>query len=217
MQITAGDVKKILCDIADAIEREKDYLSELDRAVGDGDHGVSMSVGWQAIRERIGEIDNRGECSEVFKAAGMSFLNAVGASVGPLYATAFIRAAAAVQGKTELDVTDIMNLLAAAVNGIKERGKAEVGDKTMIDTWVPAIEAMKEAESKGQEPLFCLEAAVAGGKKGMEATTQMLSQKGRSSRLGSRSIGHQDPGATSGYLILLTFVQSLKEIGTRQI
>ncbi|MED4781187.1 dihydroxyacetone kinase subunit DhaL [Brevibacillus choshinensis] len=217
MKITAGDVKKIMYDIADAVEREKEYLSLLDRAVGDGDHGVSMSVGWQAIRGKIGEMDDRVECSEVFKAAGMSFLNAVGASVGPLYATAFIRAAACVQGKTEIDAVDIMNLLVAAVNGIKERGKAEVGDKTMIDTWVPAIEAMNEAKSSGQEPILCLEAAVASGKKGMEATAKMLSQKGRSSRLGSRSIGHQDPGATSGYLILSTFVKSLKEIRTRQI
>lgn len=212
MKLTSGDFKQALLTIADKIEQEKDYLSDLDRAVGDGDHGVTMSIGWQAIKGKLEELKDQENCGDICKAIGMTFLNAVGSSVGPLYATAFLRGGMAVQGKSELDQEDITNFWVAAVKGIQERGKAQVGDKTMVDTWVPAIEALQKAYDQGKDLISCLEEAVSAGEKGMKSTADMLSQKGRSSRLGNRSLGHQDPGATSGYLILSAFLESVKSM-----
>lgn len=212
MKMSSEDLKKAFLDIADKIEHEKDYLSELDRAVGDGDHGVTMSIGWQAIKGRLEEMKDREDCGELCKAVGMTFLNAVGSSVGPLYATAFLRGGMTIQGKSVLEDEDIIHFWVTAVNGIKERGEAQVGDKTMIDTWIPAIEALQQAQSQGKDLITCFGEAVLAGEKGMKATADMVSQKGRSSRLGGRSLGHQDPGATSGYMILSSFLESLKSL-----
>ncbi len=208
--LTTADFKKALFDMADIIEKEKDYLSELDRAIGDGDHGVTMSIGWQAIKAKLQEFSDHSDCSDICKAVGMTFLNAVGSSVGPLYATAFIRGAAVFQGKVELNQEDIVNFWVAAVRGIQERGKAEPGDKTMMDTWLPAMDALQSAHRDGKDLISCLEAAVIAAEKGMQATKDMLSLKGRSSRIGERAMGHQDPGATSAYLLLASFYETVK-------
>lgn len=210
MVFTTAYFKKALLDIAEVIEKEKDYLSDLDRAIGDGDHGVTMSIGWQAIKEKLQEFSDESDCSDLCKAVGMTFLNAVGSSVGPLYATAFIRGAAVLQGKKELNDEDIVGFWVAAVRGIQERGKAEPGDKTMMDTWLPAVDSLQSAHREGKGLADCLEAAVAAGEKGMQSTKDMLSLKGRSSRIGERALGHQDPGATSAYMLLASFHQSLK-------
>jgi dihydroxyacetone kinase-like protein len=208
--ITANIFKQALLDIAIRIEQEKDYLSELDRAVGDGDHGVTMSIGWQAITEKLQELEDENNCGEICKVVGMTFLNAVGSSVGPLYATAFLRGGAVIQGKSELGQEDIIHFWVAAIHGIQERGKAQLGEKTMMDTWIPAIEALQHANNQEKDLLTCLEEAVTAGELGMKSTINMLSQKGRSSRLGDRSIGHQDPGATSAYILLSCFHDSMK-------
>jgi dihydroxyacetone kinase-like protein len=210
MKITVDAFKQALFNIADKIEQEKDYLSELDRALGDGDHGVTMSIGWQAIKRKLAELKDQQDFGEICKAVGMTFLNAVGSSVGPLYATAFLRGGAAIQGKMDLDQDDVITFWVAAVNGIQERGKARVGEKTMLDTWIPAVEALQKAHRGGKDFITCLEEAVLAGEKGMKSTADMLSQKGRSSRLGDRSLGHQDPGATSAYIILSSFLESMK-------
>jgi dihydroxyacetone kinase-like protein len=210
MMITANQLKQALMDIAVRIEQEKDYLSELDRALGDGDHGVTMSIGWQAIVEKLQELEGENNCGEICKAVGMTFLNAVGSSVGPLYATAFLRGGMAIQGKSELNQEDIIRFWVTAINGIQERGKAQPGDKTMMDSWIPAIEALQHANNQGEDLLTCLDEAVTAGEQGMKSTINMLSQKGRSSRLGDRSLGHQDPGATSAYLLLSCFRDSMK-------
>nr|WP_274655176.1 dihydroxyacetone kinase subunit DhaL [Paenibacillus humicola] len=204
-------MKEIFNRVADRIEAEKDWLSELDRALGDGDHGVTMSTGWQAIRKKLDDFGEGSECAELFKAAGMTFLSAVGSSVGPLYATAFMRGAAALQGKRELDEDDIIAFWTAAVKGIQERGKAQAGDKTMLDTWMPIVEALQAGKSEGKDIATTLKEASAAGKRGMEATKDMLSRLGRSSRLGDRSLGHQDPGATSAYLIFSAFCDGALE------
>lgn len=212
MKLTTDDFKQALLNIAEKIEQEKEYLSELDRALGDGDHGVTMSIGWQAVKTKLEELKEQQDAGEVCKAVAMTFLNAVGSSVGPLYATAFIRGSAVLQGKSELSEDDVIEFWVAAVKGILERGKAQVGDKTMVDTWVPAIEALQKAREDGKSLTDSLEAAVAAGEAGMKATAQMLSKKGRSSRLGDRVLGHQDPGATSAFMILSTFSDSVKSI-----
>lgn len=212
MKISSIQLKDIFLDIAEEIEKQKDYLSELDRAIGDGDHGVTMSQGWQAIKEKLSEFAGDSDCGDMCKSIGMAFLNAVGSSVGPLYATAFMRGGIAVQNKTELEDDDIIRFWVSAGNGIKDRGKAQVGDKTMVDMWDPAIKALEDAHKQGQDVLSCLEKAVKAGEAGMKSTADMVSQKGRSSRLGDRSLGHQDPGATSSYIILSTFYESLKKL-----
>lgn len=211
MVLTANDLREWLLFTADRIEEKKDYLSELDRALGDGDHGVTMSIGWQAVKAKLQELNNLNDCGELLKTTGMTFLSAVGSSVGPLYATGFIRAAAVVQGKEEVSGPEIIELWSAFVKGIQERGKAVVGEKTMIDFWVPALDAIRQAQEQGKDLLTCLRSGVESGEAGMLATKDMLSKKGRSSRLGDRSLGHQDPGATSAYIIFSGFVEFIEK------
>ncbi|AQS56132.1 dihydroxyacetone kinase subunit L [Novibacillus thermophilus] len=211
VRVNAEQFKQLLSDIAANVEKEKDYLSQLDRAVGDGDHGVTMSIGWQAIKKRLAhELKDEQDCGKICQDTAMTFLNAVGSSVGPLYATALLKGASLFSGKTSLTKEDIIQFLIAAGKGIQERGKAQVGDKTMVDTWIPAIEALEEESRRGKTLVECLEAAVRSGEEGMKSTVEMVSKKGRSSRLGERSKGHQDPGATSSYIILKTFLTCVK-------
>jgi dihydroxyacetone kinase-like protein len=209
MKLVIQEWKGILRHVAERIEEKKDELSELDRAVGDGDHGVTMSIGWQAIVEKIegytGE-DIGGMCKEM----GMAFLNAVGSSVGPLYATAFLRGGAALHGKNELGEEDVVQFWQAMVQGIQERGKAQPGDKTMMDAWLPAMEALKKARVEGHSLIESMEAAVLACEEGMKSTAGLVSRLGRSSRLGERSLGHIDPGAASAHLILSAFTEELK-------
>ncbi|MGI9861151.1 dihydroxyacetone kinase subunit DhaL [Moorella naiadis] len=210
--LTARDLRSWLLFTADRIEERKDYLSELDRHLGDGDHGVTMSIGWQAVKNKLQALSDVNDCGELLKTTGMTFLSAVGSSVGPLYATAFLRAAAIAQGKTGLNENEIIALWVAFVKGIQERGKAEVGEKTMVDYWVPASEALQQAHGEGKDILTCLRVAAEGGKKGMQATKDMLAKKGRSSRLGERSRGCLDPGASSADVIFSGFVEFFEGI-----
>lgn len=208
MKLTIEDWKDIWKAVAGRIEEKKDYLSELDRAVGDGDHGVTMSMGWKAIVEKLNSREHE-DCGTVCKETAMAFLNAVGSSVGPLYATAFLRGASALQGKTELTEDDVIHFWNAAIEGIQERGKARVGDKTMIDAWVPAMQSMQQARSEGQDLLTCLQQAAAASEEGMNSTSGLVSKLGRSSRLGERSVGHIDPGAASAHYILSAFTEAV--------
>lgn len=211
MQLTFQDFKQIFYRIAERIEQDKDYFSELDRALGDGDHGVTMSIGWQAVVEKLNDYQGE-DISGMLKEIAMSFLNAVGSSVGPLYATAFLRGSAALQGKTELREDDVVLFLKSAIEGIQERGKAQIGDKTMMDTWLPALQSLQQSREEGKSLVESLDAAVAAGQEGMNATAQMLSQIGRSSRLGERSVGHLDPGAASALAILRTLTDEIKKL-----
>ena len=187
MTISSQDIVAMFIAVADAVEADKDRLSELDGVIGDADHGVSLGIGFSAVKDAVAGLDTSAEPVTVFNTAAKSFLNAVGASSGPLYATAFMRAGAAVKGKAELDRDAMVAVIAAMAKGIQDRGKAERGDKTMVDAWLPAAEAMARAAQEGAE-----------------ATKAMLASKGRAARLGERSLGHVDPGAASTALILRT-------------
>ena len=213
MTFTSVEFKKFLSNVVEMVEEQKDYLSELDRKLGDGDHGVTMSIGWQAINEKLqNELVNEEDSSKIAITAGRTFLSAVGSSVGPLYATGFLRGAKVFQNKTELSDKDLVDFWVSFIKGVQERGQAEVGDKTMIDTLYPAmIELEKQFDATGDFHQSFSE-AVTAAKKGMESTKDMLSKRGRSSRLGERSLGNQDPGATSAFLILETFYQTLKSV-----
>ncbi len=169
-----------------------------------------MSIGWRAVVEKLDSREHE-DCSAVCKETAMAFLNAVGSSVGPLYATAFIRGAAALQGKSELTEDDVIQFWKAAIEGIQERGKAQIGDKTMIDAWVPAMQSMLQARDEGRDLQACLQQAAAASEEGMKSTSQLVSRLGRSSRLGERSVGHIDPGAASAFYILSAFTEAVAD------
>jgi len=197
--------------IAEAIESEKDRLCALDGVIGDADHGIAMSEGFLAVRTALDALDaSTADPTAAFNTAAKSFLNAVGASSGPLYATAFMRAGAAVKGKATLTQADFVAAFQAMAKGIQDRGKAEPGEKTMVDAWAPAAEAAGAAQAAGKALPEVLEAAADAAASGMEATKQMIAGKGRSSRLGERAIGHVDPGAASATVMIAAIRDALR-------
>ena len=197
--------------IAEAIESEKDRLCALDGVIGDADHGIAMSEGFLAVRTALDALDaSTADPTAAFNTAAKSFLNAVGASSGPLYATAFMRAGAAVKGKATLTQADFVAAFQAMAKGIQDRGKAEPGEKTMVDAWAPAAEAAGAAQAAGKTLPDVLEAAADAAALGMEATKQMIAGKGRSSRLGERAVGHVDPGAASATVMIAAIRDALR-------
>ena len=212
MPLSAREFMRILLEIGERVENEQHRLSELDRAIGDGDHGVSMAIGWRAIRDKIKELEHEEDIGAILQVLSKTFLNAVGASVGPLYGMAFLKGGAVLKGKTSLSERDIVEFWAAAVDGIRQLGKAELGDKTMLDAWIPIVNSLRSSMESGDDWLNTLDQAVRAGEAGMESTKQLLSQKGRSGRLGDRSIGHIDPGAASAHLIFSSFVDAYKRL-----
>jgi len=197
--------------IAEAIESEKDRLCALDGVIGDADHGIAMSEGVLAVRTALEALDaSTADPTAAFNTAAKSFLNAVGASSGPLYATAFMRAGAAVKGKETLTQADFVAAFQAMAKGIQDRGKAEPGEKTMVDAWAPAAEAAGAAQAAGKALPEVLEAAADAAASGMESTKQMIAGKGRSSRLGERAVGHVDPGAASATVMIAAIRDALR-------
>lgn len=203
--IDTSSLIDLFSQIARAIEADKERLSRLDGVIGDADHGVTMAIGFNAVKSALRDVNRETSYpSTVFNTAAKSFLNAVGASTGPLYATAFMRAAAAVKGKSDLDRDALVAVVSAMAKGIQERGKGERGDKTMLDAWLPAAAAAEAAANEGKDARACLEAAVEAAEAGAEATKSMVALRGRASRLGERALGHMDPGAASAVVILRT-------------
>ncbi|MHC2484955.1 dihydroxyacetone kinase subunit L [Rhizobium leguminosarum bv. viciae] len=202
MTFTTEDLQRLFAGIAEDIAAERDHLCELDGAIGDGDHGLAMDAGCQAAAKAVGELDAGIAPTTPFNVAAKAFLNAVGASSGPLYATAFMRAGAAAKGKQTLSDDDFLSVFVAMAQGIQERGKAEPGEKTMVDAWKPAADAALDARQSGKPLAQCFEAAERAARAGCEATSNMTAAKGRASRLGDRVIGHIDPGAASAVIII---------------
>jgi len=200
--IDSARLKEMFRLIAEAIEAERDRLCALDGVIGDADHGIAMALGFNAARDAVAALDGSCDPTTLLNTAAKSFLNAVGASSGPLYATAFIRAAATVKGKTILDDADVVTMFQAMARGIADRGKAAVGEKTMIDAWLPAADAAGAARESGKSLSESLAAAIDAARAGMEATKSMIAAKGRSARLGERSLGHVDPGAASAVVVI---------------
>ena len=211
MAITPPQFVAILRHVGQTIEAEKDRFSELDRAVGDGDHGVSLSLGWNAVLTALDELPPETGFAEVCMASARSFLNAVGASCGPLYGTAFMRGGMALKDKEEADRDALVAFLEAAGEGIRHRGKAEPGDKTMLDAWLPGLAALTQARDAGRDLADCLTACADAAERGMEATREMQARKGRAARLGERSIGHVDPGAASSAAFLKAFAEGVAQ------
>jgi dihydroxyacetone kinase-like protein len=211
-EITPAGLRSIFQAIGDAIEVDKGRLSELDGVIGDADHGVTMSIGFTAVNEALAKLDASADPTTIFNTAAKSFLNAVGASSGPLYGTAFMRAGAAVKGKAAIDRDALADCIAAMAKGMQDRGKAERGEKTMMDAWLPAADAAQEAKARGDDAVSVLQSAVAAAEAGAEATKAMLATKGRASRLGERALGHIDPGAASAVTILKAITEAVRKI-----
>lgn len=204
--INGNRLKDILNKISVVIEKEKLYLSELDAAIGDGDHGLNMSKGFKAVIEKVNDIPED-DLGNILKNCGMALVSNVGGASGPLYGTAFMKAASVVTKKSCMDINDFIRVLETSLEGIKMRGKSIEGEKTMIDTLAPAIEAGKKALDENKSSKDILIAIRDAAKNGMENTKNIVATKGRASYLDKRSIGHQDPGATSMYLILNTIAE----------
>ncbi|HMM22300.1 MAG TPA: dihydroxyacetone kinase subunit DhaL [Selenomonadales bacterium] len=188
--------------IGEAMIRNKEYLTDLDAAIGDADHGINMVRGFEAVRGKLGALPPEADLATVLKTVAMTLISTVGGASGPLYGTAFLRAAAVAQGKSAVDGATAVSLFMAAVNGIKERGKATRGEKTMLDALEPAYEAFAAGVGDNKPLPDCLELACAAAERGIEYTKTIVATKGRASYLGERSLGHQDPGATSSYILL---------------
>lgn len=193
------------------IAEQRDYLVDLDRAIGDGDHGENMDRGFKAALEALGQAQP-GSVAEVLKTVAKTLMSTVGGAAGPLYGTAFLRASKAA-GDGELDGAGAAAVIAGALEGIQARGKATTGEKTMVDAWTPALEAARAAAESGSDAAAVFEAAAAAAEAGAAATEPMRATKGRASYLGERSIGHLDPGAVSTSLILRAAARAAGEVG----
>ena len=199
-----ADVKKVIAiidRIADDIEDQKMFLTELDNVIGDGDHGINMARGFKVVKELEPTFEGK-DIGAILKMVGMKIVSTVGGSAGPLYGTAFMKAGALMNGKMEADIHDFIGMLEAGIGGVQLRGKAVKGEKTMLDSMIPALDAIKEAVEAGSDAKAALDAGVKAAEDGVEYTKTIIATKGRASYLGERSIGHQDPGATSFTLML---------------
>ncbi|MFO8075547.1 MAG: dihydroxyacetone kinase subunit DhaL [Egibacteraceae bacterium] len=199
---TSSDVIAFIEAYAGVVAEHKRELTKLDSAIGDADHGENLDRGFKAALERLPGDD--ATPAEILKAVAMALVSKVGGAAGPLYGTAFLRAAAAVEGRAELDTSGIVEALDAGLAGVISRGKTELEDKTMVDAWSPAVDAAKETLEGGAECPEVLASAAAAAEEGMKATIPLVARKGRASYLGERSAGHQDPGATSTYYLFRT-------------
>ena len=200
MQIQADHVIKFIELVAARVKEQRDYLTQLDSAIGDADHGVNLDRGFTTVLSKLPSVADK-DIGSVLKTVGTTLVSTVGGASGPLYGTAFLRAGMATADRFELGIEDLIAALEAALEGIQTRGKSTRGEKTMIDAIGPGVDALKAAHAAGDDLLSAMRKGVAACEEGMKATIPMLATKGRASYLGERSIGHQDPGATSAFLM----------------
>ena len=211
--VDAGRVRAFIQRFAELVAERKDELTALDAAIGDADHGTNLDRGLQAALERLpGE---EATPADLFKAVAMALISRVGGASGPLYGTAFLRAAAAAGGKAVLAPADVAALFRAALAGIQERGKAAVGEKTMVDALAPAVEALEAALNRGAGLADALAEAARAARDGSDRTIPLVATKGRASYLGERSRGHRDPGSLSAALMMQAAAETLAGEGAR--
>jgi dihydroxyacetone kinase-like protein len=209
MVITRDQIVQWLEQTAAVLKENKEYLTKLDSPIGDADHGINMDRGFRKVREKLPTVADK-DIGNILKTTGMTLISSVGGASGPLYGTFYMRAGMAVDAKQELTGEDLATMLQAGMDGIVQRGRAQVGDKTMIDAWSPAMRALHTSLEDGGNVLTAMRETVAAAEQGMEDTIPLQAKKGRASYLGERSIGHQDPGATSTYLILKALLDTIE-------
>jgi len=200
--VDAATLRRWLEVYAARLAEQADHLTRLDAAIGDGDHGINMDRGFRAVRERVLNPADEAPLDGLLKGVGMALLSTVGGAAGPLYGTFFLRMAARAGGRDRLSASELAAALEAGVEGVRQRGRAEPGDKTMLDALLPGVEALGRALAEGRDLAAALEAAAAAAEEGCRATVPLVARKGRASYLGERSAGHQDPGATSSAYLL---------------
>ena len=210
MNITAEKFKDMMIKVADVIEDNVDYLTELDAKIGDGDHGVNMAKGFKKIKKVLDDFKGS-DIGEILILSGKVLLDEIGGAMGPLYGGGLVKAGIPLKGKKDLDKEDVFTLFSSLLASVKELGGAKVGDKTMVDTLEPFVSEYEDKINKDDmEDSF--RSALRKAKEGMESTKDMVSKVGRSSRLLERSRGHIDVGAASSYLILESFYESIKKM-----
>jgi dihydroxyacetone kinase-like protein len=211
MRITAEHTIRFIEGIAARIKEHRDELVALDSAIGDADHGINMDRGFSTVLEKLPTVADK-DIGTILKTTGMTLVSTVGGASGPLYGTAFIRAGMALADRYELTPADVVAALEAALEGIMARGKAQRGEKTMVDAIGPGVDVLKEAQANGEDFSSAMRRATAAVEAGMKATIPMLATKGRASYLGQRSVGHQDPGATSAFYIAQVLLETIESI-----
>lgn len=194
-------ITSIIKEIGNVIQKEKDFLTELDSFIGDADHGINMARGFKEVEKKLPGLEDK-DVGTILKTVGMTLVSTVGGASGPLYGTAFMKAGMAIGAKNDIDGADFITALNAAVEGIKMRGKSHEGEKTMLDALIPALNTIKKVYEENKDFKAALEQGIKAAEEGVEYTKTIIATKGRASYLGERSIGHQDPGATSSYLML---------------
>ena len=202
MSLGHDDVVRWIRAFAAEVGANKEQLTQLDAAVGDGDHGINMDRGMSAVLAKLDAATEEQDIGALLKTVGMTLVSTVGGAGGPLYGTLFLQMGTAVSGKDELGPDDWAAALEAGIAGVQSRGKAEPGDKTMIDALIPGRDALKSALAGGASFEDALRQSAEAAEQGMRDTIPLVARKGRASYLGERSAGHQDPGATSSHLLL---------------
>jgi len=210
--ITKHQIVQWLQDFATQIEQNKDYLTELDAAIGDADHGINMERGFKKVMSQLPSVADK-DIGSILKSVSMTLISSVGGASGPLYGTFFLKASTVAVDKQQLTDEEIVSLLQAGLDGVLQRGKAQLGDKTMVDVLSPTVDALAQAVGEGKNTLAAMQQAVVAAEQAMKDTIPMLARKGRASYLGERSVGHQDPGATSAYFMLKCLLVSLEKAG----
>jgi len=198
-------VIEVIEKIASKIEENKLFLTELDNPIGDSDHGINLARGFSEVIKKLDTLKDK-DIATILKTTGMTLVSTVGGASGPLYGTAFMYAGNVVTGKEEIDINDFVKMLEAAIDGIQKRGKAVKGEKTMLDAMMPSLDAIKENIS---DTKIAFAKGVEAAKEGVEYTKTIVATKGRASYVGERSIGHQDPGATSYTILLETISENV--------
>lgn len=208
MTISKQQILKWLSLCQQVMDEKRDYLTELDTVIGDGDHGLNMQRGFNKAVEKLDSVQDS-DIGTILKTIGMTLLSQVGGASGPLYGTFFIKAAQSANGKEELTFSELLTLLQQGVSGVVQRGKAEIGDKTMCDLWLPLLQELEQTDTS-QSTATILSQAVEKAENFAKQTTPLIAKKGRASYLGERSKGHQDPGATSSYYIFKALADAVQ-------
>ncbi|HEI8866998.1 dihydroxyacetone kinase subunit DhaL [Serratia sp. AKBS12] len=206
MMLTKQQVVDWLMRCGEVFTRERDFLTQLDTDIGDADHGLNMNRGFNKVVEKLPSVADK-DIGFILKNTGMTLLSSVGGASGPLFGTFFIRAAQAANAKQSLDLAELQQMMQEGVEGVVMRGKAEPGDKTMCDAWWPVVESLRQSAQRQLSVAQALQRAAECAQQAVEATIAMQARKGRASYLGERSIGHQDPGATSVMLMMKTLAE----------
>lgn len=200
-----------LKNMSELIEKERNYLTKLDSEIGDGDHGINLSIGFREVTKKLDELDaSSSDIATLMKKAGMTLLGKVGGASGPLYGSFFMKLGTDVAGKNEVTFSEFVEMLSNGVEAVQKRGKAAAGDKTMLDAFLPGIESLKNQESKETE-LEAFKESIEAMKQGAEDTIPWVTKKGRAMRLGERAIGHKDPGAESSWMLVNAFYEEMKK------